>query len=94
MNPATETCLISTISKRLERIANGQEVMEEGRAHTLLSILRNVPQGLDALPQTTKQRLGRALNAKIEAMMNKTEIVDEEALARLVESVHIIQGEE
>lgn len=90
MNPSTETWLISTISKRLERIAEGKEPMAEDRALTLLSILKDVAgdiPSLTNLPQHVKEWLEAAINARLDAIAEKREIAAEDRIATLTEAL-------
>lgn len=90
MTPSTETWLISTISKRLERIAEGKEPMAEDRALTLLSILKDVAgdiPSLTSLPQHVKEWLEAAINARLDAIAEKREIAAEDRIATLTEAL-------
>lgn len=90
MTPSTETWLISTISKRLERIAEGKEPMAEDRALTLLSILKDVAgdiPSLTNLPQHVKEWLEAAINARLDAIAEKREIAAEDRIATLTEAL-------
>lgn len=90
MKPSTEHWLLSTISKRLERIAEGKETMAEDRALTLLSILKDVAgdiPSLTSLPQHVKEWLEAAINARLDAIADKREIAAEERIATLTEAL-------
>lgn len=94
MKPSTEHWLLSTISKRLQRIAEGKELMAEDRALTLLGILKDVAgdvPSLDSLPLSTKEWLEAAINSRLMAMEEGREMVEERRIATLTEALAILR---
>lgn len=89
MSPETKAWIELTISRRLERIASGKELMSEERADTLLSILKavsgNVPD-LAVLSTEAKEWLEKAISSRLNAIAAGVEVAPEDRIELLTEA--------
>jgi len=89
VKPSTKEWIERTISRRLQRIAEGKESFREERTDALLSILQavsgDVP-SLAALSPEAKEWLRRAIGQRLDAIASSGDVAQESRIELLTEA--------